>query len=183
MAPVLLLFLLLKICCVRSLVLNTASSLDLALGLPFIISAISGTLLLIAQTVNPALFRFHLILELFVYHRRHRSHFTFISPRRLRALFRVPRFTIFVLGVSDRTIPMVVNQNTPVSEIYARLHRLGLLPRTPSPMSLDLFTLTRTPQHLNGQRTVGSYGLSGLSHMGHKGSPQPRETPLGQQFL
>ncbi|KAF8227001.1 hypothetical protein L208DRAFT_1298931, partial [Tricholoma matsutake] len=51
-------------------------------------------------------FRYHLIPQLFIYHQLSQSHFSFMSQRQMRALLKVEKFTIFIMGAHHCSIPI-----------------------------------------------------------------------------
>jgi hypothetical protein len=59
-----------------------------------------------ADILFPHFFRYRLILYLILGRRRHRSHFSFMSQRRLNSTCGRSHFTIFVLGASHRSLPV-----------------------------------------------------------------------------
>jgi Na+/H+-dicarboxylate symporter len=63
--------------------------------------------LLTGILLKPDFFRYSFtISHSLVRYRRHRSHFSFLSPRRFRRYTRDDTFTIFVTGASRATVPI-----------------------------------------------------------------------------
>jgi hypothetical protein len=59
-----------------------------------------------AELYHPHFFRYHHILQLFMHHRRHQSHWTSMSQRQLQAVCKSKRFTIFIIGARHTSIPI-----------------------------------------------------------------------------
>jgi hypothetical protein len=125
----------------------------------------------------PRFFRYHLILPLIMGRRRHRSHFSFMSQRRLDRTCGKRQFTIFVVGASHRPLPigeqlifiyllgsisytLVVTNYTTAREIYSHISKLGLAPTNPV-----YFYFIFDRRRVLWTDSVGSLGLGPLSHL------------------
>ncbi|KAJ7807655.1 hypothetical protein B0H14DRAFT_3763952 [Mycena olivaceomarginata] len=121
----------------------------------------AALLLLFAGMTFPNFFQYGHMVAPFILGRRHRSHFSFMSDRRKRALCGPPQFMVFVLGSSHRSIPMTVTGCTTFSEIYAQLEDLELVP----PGRRTAFYLDHGGRRVLWSETLASRGTGPLSYL------------------
>lgn len=162
------------------------SSLELGFSLAYytILTGIGS--LSIAAMSFPRFFRYNLVVHLIFPRRRHRSHWSFMSMRRLRAICGKSSpppespFQIFVLGLFHKlkSIPVSVTKSTAAADIY---QYLGL----PSELR-NSFYFTAGRRKLSWDDTMESHNLGALSHLhlrlvvpgGSKPGPADAETPV-----
>ncbi|KAJ7477879.1 hypothetical protein B0H11DRAFT_1917038 [Mycena galericulata] len=99
-------------------------------------------------------------LLIFFSRRRHRSHFSFMSQRRLERTCGKHRFTIFILGVHHRSLPMAVTAALTPDDLYSRLAELGL-----APANRKCFYFSYRGRRIPWEEALGAYGVSNLSHL------------------
>jgi hypothetical protein len=83
-----------------------AGSASIFTGKSFYIYFTDRLIGLPASMIFPQFFRYHLAVPLILGRRRHRSHFSFKSQRRLHRVCVKSVFTIFVLGLNHRSLPL-----------------------------------------------------------------------------
>ncbi|KAJ7235766.1 hypothetical protein C8J57DRAFT_1248144 [Mycena rebaudengoi] len=122
------------------------------------------SLLSIGWMLFPHIFRFHQFLQLIFGVRRHRSHFTFMSQRRINQLFWRPEpiFTIFVTGFRSRSLPIPVTGNTTIGQIYGHVEsKLDVVLTTVH----KYYYFTYMGRRIDWEDTVESLGIGALSHL------------------
>ncbi|KAJ6584245.1 hypothetical protein B0H10DRAFT_1953973 [Mycena sp. CBHHK59/15] len=85
-------------------------------------------------------------------------------------------FTIFIMGFRSRSLPILVDRETTIEDIYQHLKRLCLVPRT----GPRRFYFTYLGRRIAWDATIGTLGLNSLSHLhlnfsvpgGAAGSPE-----------
>ncbi|KAJ7088224.1 hypothetical protein C8R43DRAFT_298081 [Mycena crocata] len=118
-------------------------------------------LLAIATGLFPRFFRYHLTLTLLLERRRHRSHFSFMSQRRINALCGTGGFTVFIIGLASCSLPLFVTDDTTVGEIYEHLVWLGLVPKR----SCQQLYFALRGRRVDWSDTMQCLGLGTLSHL------------------
>ncbi|KAJ7044401.1 hypothetical protein C8F04DRAFT_1174834 [Mycena alexandri] len=134
----------------------------------------SGIGLIFAGTLLfPRFFRFHLVVPMMLGVRRHRSHFSFMSQRRLNQICGKPKppftlfwdfkptFTIFVTGFGSRSLPLPVTGNTTTADIYRCLESLGFVSTT----GHEYYYFTYCGRRVGWDDTMDELGLGALSHL------------------
>ncbi|KAJ7162387.1 hypothetical protein C8R46DRAFT_1353332 [Mycena filopes] len=146
----------------QSRIASVASSGELffAIGY-FVLSATSG-LMFGATLFFPRVFRYHVIIRALLNQHRHRSHYSFMSQRRMKREFGRPSFTIFILGVkASGSMPIVVTNETFVGQVYAHLASKSIVPRVPP----EYLYFAHGRRSLGWGQTMGKLGLGPLSHL------------------
>ncbi|KAJ7501664.1 hypothetical protein B0H11DRAFT_2224539 [Mycena galericulata] len=83
-----------------------------------------------------------------------------MSQRRLERTCGKHRFTIFILGVHHRSLPMAVTAALTPDDLYSRLAELGL-----APASRKCFCFSYRGRRIPWEEALGAYGVSNLSHL------------------
>jgi hypothetical protein len=65
--------------------------------------------MVLGQTLFPEFFQYKTVPVLWQRRRRRRSHFSFMAQRRMKKIKSVQPYTVFVLGVGSRSIPIGTN--------------------------------------------------------------------------
>ncbi|KAJ7772497.1 hypothetical protein B0H14DRAFT_3590062 [Mycena olivaceomarginata] len=108
----------------------------------------------IASLIFPRTLRYHLVIPLILGRRRHRSHFSFMSNRRLNRVVGKLHFTVFIMGFRSRSFPVVVDSDTTVEEIYSHLQALGIVPGS----QFRHFYFTYRGRRIRWDDTIGRAG-------------------------
>ncbi|KAJ7801282.1 hypothetical protein B0H14DRAFT_2615489 [Mycena olivaceomarginata] len=140
---------------------NHESPKSLAYTLAYFAISSGSANIFIAGLIFPTIFRYHLVGPLILGRRRHRSHFSFMSNRRMNRVCGKSCWTIFVMGFQARSLPVVVNGETTIDGIYWQLQNLGVVPTSGFPH----FYFTYGGRRIRWDDTMNSLGLGPLSHL------------------
>ncbi|KAJ7875901.1 hypothetical protein B0H14DRAFT_2568497 [Mycena olivaceomarginata] len=114
-----------------------------------------SALIFVASMLFPRFFRYHVVVAAFLGQRRHRSHFSFMSQRRMDQIYGNGQqwYTIFVIGLKSRSLPVLY-------ALYGHLISLGLVPT-----NRQHLYFTHGGRRVNWTDTMQSLGLGPLSHL------------------
>ncbi|KAF7366096.1 hypothetical protein MVEN_00486000 [Mycena venus] len=115
----------------------------------------------IASLIFPHTLRYHLVIPSILGQRRHRSHFSFMSNRRLNRVCGKLCFTVFIMGFRSRSFPVVVDSDTTAGVIYSHLRALGVVPSS----QFRNFYFTYRGRRIQWDDTMGALGTGPLSHL------------------
>ncbi|KAJ7045656.1 hypothetical protein C8F04DRAFT_443967 [Mycena alexandri] len=130
------------------------------------LSGSSGLFLLfLGGVIFPKFFRFHQVIPLVLGRRRHRSHFSFMSERRKASACGKhcgPWFTIFIMGLLVRSLPVVVTHTTTIVDIVRDLQALDI---APSNCQDQFYAVANGQKILSWKDTLDSLNIGPGSHL------------------